>query len=190
MDAGGRLHRLHPQFRCQLSPRPSLAASGSRRRRPPRKFAGSRYPSTRLASVPSPQCRLAHSRRDQEQRRRCLARRSTSPTGPASPIDPPPAPKVTISRLGSAICTPATDLSPDSIGCPSRTTAMSVEVPPMSKLMISAASPSRASATAAATPPAGPDSAVPAARRVASATEATPPCDRITSNSPLYPASS
>ncbi len=63
---------------------------------------------------------------------------------------------------------PATDLSPDKVGCPSRTTAMSVDVPPMSKPMMFGASPSRASATAAATPPAGPDSAVPAASRVAS----------------------
>ena len=59
----------------------------------------------------------------------------------------------------------------------------------MSKPIMSRASPSRANATAAATPPAGPDSAVPAASRVASATDATPPCDRMTSNSPSYPAS-
>ena len=89
-----------------------------------------------------------------------------------------------MSSPGSAMRALATVLPPDSVGSPPRTSAMSVDVPPMSNAIRSRATPGPASATAAATPPAGPDSAVPAASRIASATDATPPCDRMTSSSP------
>ena len=70
-----------------------------------------------------------------------------------------------------------TALSPVSWGSPFWRSAMSVDVPPMSKVMKSPWFRSRAACRLPAMPPAGPESTAPAASRTESAMPATPPWD-------------
>ncbi len=104
-------------------------------------------------------------------------------------MEPPPAPSVWMSSAGSETFAMPTRFSPVSCASPFCSSAMSVLVPPMSKV-IRLRSPSRRAAyVPAATPPAGPDSTAPAATRLDSAMGATPPCDCMIITSPAYPAS-
>src|SRR5215475_9556215 len=102
-------------------------------------------------------------------------------------MEPPPAPKVWMSMAGRATLLGPTALSPVSCGSPSWRSAMSVDVPPMSKVMRSPWFRRRAACRLPAMPPAGPESTAPAARRTESATPATPPCDCMMSTSLAEP---
>ena len=91
-------------------------------------------------------------------------------------MEPPPAPSVWMSSVGSATWRCPTSSRRSSFGSPSCSSAMSVLVPPMSNVIRSGAR-AGAHVTAAATPPAGPESTAPAASRADSPIGATPPCD-------------
>jgi hypothetical protein len=89
-----------------------------------------------------------------------------------------------MSRLRSAIFSPATARSVARAGWPSTMSEMSVLVPPMSNGMKLPSFMSAEQNTPPATPPAGPDRTAPAAMRTDSATGTTPPCDCMMSSGP------
>ena len=95
--------------------------------RPPRKFAGSRKPSTRLASVTVARVPpLAIAGRPRAARRRSRVRRGESLPGRPSATEPPPAPSVWMSMAGSATFATPIVFSPVSCGSPPWRSAMSV----------------------------------------------------------------
>jgi len=104
-------------------------------------------------------------------------------------IEPPPAAIEAMSRLRSAMRSPASPPSADSVTLPSAMSEMSVEVPPMSKATRSGMASMAAQRRQPDMPPAGPDSTVAAASRAASSTGAMPPWERMMNSDPLKPAS-
>ena len=94
-----------------------------------------------------------------------------------------------MSSTGVRIGSPSTSVSGASAGSPPRTSATSVLVPPMSKVMRSPRPERAACRTAPTTPAAGPlNSAVMAVLRIAAA-GSRPPLDCMTLNRPRNPAS-
>ena len=90
---------------------------------------------------------------------------------------PPPAPTVSISRLGTRTVWPAMVRCGVIAGRPCSTRATSVDVPPMSKVMIDSMPAARLSQAAPITPALGPDSRVRTGACAAAATEMMPPFD-------------
>jgi hypothetical protein len=98
-------------------------------------------------------------------------------------MEPPPAPTVCTSTLGSRIGRPAIVRTRERSADPSVIRQTSVDVPPMSNAMAFAKPARSATRAAPTTPPAGPDRRAQEACAAASTSEATPPDERITSGS-------
>ncbi len=95
-------------------------------------------------------------------------------------MEPPPAPTVCMSSTGTATGSPATLASFVRRGPPAGHSATSVEVPPMSNVMMSVNPASPAARVAPTTPPAGPESIVRTGSVAAARAEMLPPEDCIT----------
>ena len=99
-------------------------------------------------------------------------------------IEPPPAPIVWMSIIGSAIRQRSTTPSVITSGSPSVTSAASKLVPPMSIVMQSLTPCGASCQSPAVGPEAGPESSESAARSATSAGVATPPFDCMISSTP------
>jgi hypothetical protein len=98
-------------------------------------------------------------------------------------IEPPPAPTVWMSIIGTCMGSPATSRPPVRTAAPPATRHTSVDVPPMSNAITFSSPLTAAIRSVATTPPAGPETRITAGCAAASESEATPPEDRITSGS-------
>ena len=105
----------------------------------------------------------------------------SAPPASRQAIEPPPAPTVWRSSIGSATGRPPTGRAPVSRAAPSSITQTSHDVPPMSKQSASGSPDASAAHAAPAAPPAGPDKTVRAACARAWSSVASPPEDCITS---------
>ena len=103
-------------------------------------------------------------------------------------MEPPPAPMVWISSIGTATGMPATRASVVMRGAPSNR-ATSVLVPPMSNVIRRSTPSCSPTARAATSPPAGPDSTILAALPAASRASITPPAECMTNSLPRWPPS-
>src|ERR1700742_2985817 len=102
------------------------------------------------------------------------------PLGSPQPIEPPPAPTVWTSTVGSWIGRPPIVRESVRRTAPSSTTQTSQEVPPMSKPSALPSPERRARRPAPTAPPAGPERTLQAPARAASSAGATPPEESIT----------
>ena len=93
---------------------------------------------------------------------------------------PPPAPTVSISRLGMRTGCPAIVRWAPITGRPSSTRATSVDVPPMSNVMMEPMPAAALTQAAPMTPALGPESSVRTGCSAAAATEMIPPFDWLT----------
>ena len=104
-------------------------------------------------------------------------------------IEPPPAPIDSTSTEGARTGNSPTFVSRVIVGVPSRQTATSVEVPPMSKVRMLSKPERFATNDAPPTPPAGPERTVCTGISIAASTLIRPPSERITCTSEPAPSS-
>ena len=112
------------------------------------------------------------------------------PSGDTQAIDPPPAPTVTMSIIGTLAGNRPTVASVVSDGAPERMTATSVEVPPPSRVTTSSKPAAWVTAAAPSAPAAGPDSTVVMGLRATWSADVTPPLDFMTKKGTPSPARS
>jgi hypothetical protein len=112
----------------------------------------------------------------------------SAPSGDTQAIDPPPAPTVTMSIIGTLAGKRPIVPSVVSEGAPSRMTATSVDVPPPSSVTTWSKPAAAVTAAAPSAPAAGPDSTVVIGRRATCSAEVTPPLDFITKKGTSPPA--
>src|SRR5260370_39420387 len=101
------------------------------------------------------------------------------PPLPTHAIDPPPAPRLTMSKLGSATRLTPTPRFTANCGSPFTIGAMSVLVPPMSNAIRFTSDRSRAPYRLAAKPPPGSHRTPTAAITTHSSIPTTPPCHHM-----------
>jgi len=95
-----------------------------------------------------------------------------------SAIDPPPAPTLRTSSVGTLAGKYPTSVDREIVGSPSRMTETSVEVPPISKASNFLKPVRRAIITVEVTPPAGPERTVCTGRSEAAVALISPPSER------------
>ena len=110
------------------------------------------------------------------------------PSGDTRAIEPPPAPTVTRSIIGTLAGKRPTVASVVSDGAPERMTATSVAVPPPSRVTTSSKPAAWVTAAAPSAPAAGPDSTVVIGLRATWSADVTPPLDFMTKNGTPSPA--
>src|SRR5262245_8005828 len=104
------------------------------------------------------------------------------PSGDTQAIEPPPAPTVTMSIIGTLAGKRPTVASVVREGAPDRMTATSVDVPPPSSVTTSSNPAAWVTAAAPSAPAAGPDSTVVMGFRATWSADVTPPLDFMTKN--------
>ena len=104
-------------------------------------------------------------------------------------MEPPPAPTLRTSRVGTLAGKEPTSVEREMVGSPSRITDTSVDVPPMSNASTRLNPVRRAMAAVLVTPPAGPDSTVWTGRREAASALINPPSERTMCRRAVTPAS-
>ena len=170
-----------------LRPRPhptACARRGTARRRC--------RPSTTWASVTVGCCRRGRSRPDPASAPALRGPTRNPPAGSTNAIEPPPAPIVCTSSIGTSSGYPPTHVSraeASPIPC-SVTIPMSADVPPMSNVISRRRSASAPAHCPPRTPAAGPDSSRVTGRSAALCTLARPPLDIITWRSRRTPSRS
>ena len=115
--------------------------------------------------------------------RALAARREARRPASIQAIEPPPAPTVWMSTVGSRTGSPPTARSAARSAAPPSIRQTSVDVPPMSKESASPKPAARATRAAPTTPPAGPETSTTTGCAAASRASRRPPDERITSGS-------